>query len=658
MGGGALAKRRRAEAQEAGRRLGVVYDVMDNHDGELMPTLENRLAVIRKIREWNADVVLAPRPNDYHPDHRYTGVLLQDTAYMVVVPNVTPDTPPLKKNPVYLYFSDRFQKPEPFRPDISVIIDAAAAQKVDALDAHVSQMYEWLPWVDGQLAEVPADPAKRKAWLAQTRGGRIAPDVRKNLEKWYGAAKAGAAQHVESFEIAEYGKQPNDAEIRRLFPVIQSRVEFASLPSVDELLRECGSGYPHALAVAEIRAVLDEARKAIRAGSSTPGDLAPKVRERLTRWTQPTLRPVINGTGVVLHTNLGRAPLELDPISGYLNLEYDLATGKRGKRDSHFVPLLEKLLSAPAIAVNNNAAATYLVLNEFAAGGEVIVSRGELIEIGDGFRIPEIMERSGAILREVGTTNKTNLDDYRRAISERTRMILRVHPSNFHISGFTAKPTLRELASLGVPVYEDLGSGCLVDLREAGVTEPLVGESLQAGIDLVSFSCDKLLGGPQTGIIAGKKDLVERVRRNPMYRAFRPDKLIVQALAATLRNLLLERYDAIPALRMIRMPLSEIGARAEALAARIPGARVMEGESVIGGGSTPDQSLPTWLVAIACDSPNARERRLRQGDPPVIVRIERDQLLIDLRTVLPAEEPALAAALLEALDLPAPAGLD
>lgn len=221
MGGGALAKRRRAEAQEAGRRLGVVYDVMDNHDGELMPTLENRLAVIRKIREWNADVVLAPRPNDYHPDHRYTGVLLQDTAYMVVVPNVTPDTPPLKKNPLYLYFSDRFQKPEPFRPDISVIIDAAAGQKLDALDAHVSQMYEWLPWVDGQLAEVPADPVQRKTWLKQTRTARIAPEVRKNLEKWYGAAKAAAAQQVESFEIAEYGKQPSEAEIRRLFPVIQ-----------------------------------------------------------------------------------------------------------------------------------------------------------------------------------------------------------------------------------------------------------------------------------------------------------------------------------------------------------------------------------------------------------------------------------------------------
>lgn len=425
-------------------------------------------------------------------------------------------------------------------------------------------------------------------------------------------------------------------------------MQLSDLPAVDQLLRECGSGYPHALATSEIRAALDEARKAIRAGQS-PGDLPARVRERLARWTRPTLRRVINATGVVLHTNLGRAPMHASPVHGYQNLEYDLATGKRGKRDSHFVPLLEKLLGAPAIAVNNNAAATYLVLNEFAAGGEVLVSRGELIEIGDGFRIPEIMERSGAILREVGTTNKTNLEDYRRAITERTRMILRVHPSNFHISGFTAKPTLRELASLGVPVYEDLGSGCLVDLRAAGVTEPLVGESLEAGIDLVSFSCDKLLGGPQTGIIAGKREMVERVRRNPMYRAFRPDKLIVQALAGTLRDLLLERYDAIPALGMIRMPLSEIERRAGSLAARIPGAQVIAGESVIGGGSTPDQALPTWLVALACESPNACERRLRQGDPPVIARIERDQLLLDPRTVFPAEEDELITAVLAAL---------
>ena len=401
--------------------------------------------------------------------------------------------------------------------------------------------------------------------------------------------------------------------------------------------------------VTEARAVLARARAAIQRGE-TVGDIPAAVGKALARWSAPTLRPVINATGVVLHTNLGRAPLGLlDPIAGYSNLEYDLETGKRGKRDAHFVPLLERLLGTAAIAVNNNAAATFLVLNEFAAGAEVIVSRGELIEIGDGFRIPDIMERSGAVLREVGTTNKTSLEDYRRAITERTRMILRVHPSNFHISGFTAKPTLKELVSLDVPVYEDLGSGCLVDLRSAGVKEPLVQESLDAGVQLVSFSCDKLLGGPQTGIIAGEAEMVERVRRNPMYRAFRPDKLIVQALETTLRRLLLEQYDEVPTLRMIRMSAATLRARAEAFAARVAGAVVKEAVSVIGGGSTPDQALPTWVVV--CPG-NARrlEKWLRAGDPPIVARIENDELLIDLRTVTEGEEVLLVRALVDGGD--------
>jgi LmbE family N-acetylglucosaminyl deacetylase len=218
MGGGALAKRRRAEAQEAGRRLGIEYEVMDNHDGELMPTLNIRLDIIRRIRQWNADVVIAPRPNDYHPDHRYTGILLQDTAYMVVVPNIAPDTPPLKKNPVYLYFQDRFTRPQPFRPDIAIDITSTFEKKIDALDAHESQVYEWLPWVDGRLDQVPEDKTARRAWLAKQRARAITPSVQTALTRWYGAAKI---QHAEAFEIAEYGKQPDEAEIRSLFPMLK-----------------------------------------------------------------------------------------------------------------------------------------------------------------------------------------------------------------------------------------------------------------------------------------------------------------------------------------------------------------------------------------------------------------------------------------------------
>lgn len=219
-GGGALAKRRRAEAQESGRRLGIQYDVLDNHDGELLPTLDVRQQVIRKIREWKADIVLAPRPNDYHPDHRYTGVLVQDAAYMVVVPNVTPDTPPLKDNPTFLYFEDGFQRPNPFRPDVAIAIDDVWEKKVAALDAHVSQVYEWLPWVDHKLEEVPKDVAARKEWLAKTRSRTISPAIRAVLEKWYGPERAKSIKHVEAFEVCEYGRRPTEQDLKRLFPML------------------------------------------------------------------------------------------------------------------------------------------------------------------------------------------------------------------------------------------------------------------------------------------------------------------------------------------------------------------------------------------------------------------------------------------------------
>ncbi len=428
------------------------------------------------------------------------------------------------------------------------------------------------------------------------------------------------------------------------------------LPSVDELLGRLAldGAYPRALILAEVRRALEDARQRIRAGGEPP-DLDARVRLALERLVAPSLRRVINATGVVLHTNLGRAPLDSQTtIAGYSNLEYDLVSGKRGKRDDHTGRLLLALLGAPAIVVNNNAAAVYLALHTLAARREVIVSRGELVEIGDGFRIPEIMRHSGAILREVGATNRTKIEDYRDAINERTSLLLRVHPSNFRITGFTERPALSELSALGrekgIPVYEDLGSGCVTDLRGSGIDEPLVTESLRDGADLVSISGDKLLGGPQAGILAGKQELITTLRRNSMFRALRVDKVICQVLEGSLRNLLFERWDRVPALRMIRLGAEEIRARAEALAQALRGmtARVIEGESVIGGGSTPEQTLPTCLIAIESPRVTALEKRLRAGDPPVIARIEDGRLLVDLRTVFPEEEPDLIKALLAA----------
>ena len=428
-----------------------------------------------------------------------------------------------------------------------------------------------------------------------------------------------------------------------------------ALPAVHEVLDRlavAAGRYPHALLVAEIRGAIEEMRAEILGGQANGIGAEERIAQRLAALERPSLRRVINATGVVLHTNLGRAPLGLrSPLPGYSNLEYDLAAGRRGKRDTHTADLFQRLLGAPAIAVNNNAAAVFLALQELASDGEVVVSRGELIEIGDGFRIPDIMARSGATLREVGTTNRTQIADYRAAINERTRLLLRVHPSNFRISGFTSRVELRELTALGrergLPVYEDLGSGCLVDLRPFGIDEPLVGDSLRAGADLVSFSGDKLLGGPQAGILAGKAEIVARLRRNPLFRALRLDKLMYQVLENTLRNLLLERWDRVPALAMIRQTADEIRARAEKLMARMPEVRaeVVAGNSVIGGGSTPEQAIPTWLIAIACPDVGAAETRLRAGYPPVVARIEANRLMLDLRTVLPEEEEELLAAL-------------
>ena len=425
---------------------------------------------------------------------------------------------------------------------------------------------------------------------------------------------------------------------------------FRSLPSVHQVLRQLKdvNGLPQSVISDEVRSVLEERRRAIAAGkpiSETP--VAEEVAGRLHDLLAPSLRPVINATGVILHTNLGRAPLAPVPATRYSNLEYDLKTGKRGKRDAHTALLFEQLLEKPAIVVNNNAAAVFLVLHELAAGCEVIVSRGELIEIGDGFRIPEIMTRSGAILREVGTTNRTRIEDYREAINGRTRLILRVHPSNFHMSGFTARPELQDLAHLGketgIPIYEDLGSGCLVDLRHAGIQEPVVSDSIKAGVNILSFSGDKLLGGPQSGIISGDAELITRVRRNPLYRALRVDKLIIQSLETTLRETLKQNWSAIPTLRMILAKEEEIRERGERIAARLHGipASVQSSASPIGGGSTPDQMLPTWTVELTVKNAHEFEIRLRSAPVPVIARIERGKIILDMRTVADSEEEVL-----------------
>jgi L-seryl-tRNA(Ser) seleniumtransferase len=442
------------------------------------------------------------------------------------------------------------------------------------------------------------------------------------------------------------------------------------IPSVDELLsrpevRALEPSAGRALLLEAARGVLRGLRERLAAGEE-PGwtaagpehEIVQEVVRQVGAALAPSLLPVINATGVVLHTNLGRAPLASEAVERvaevagrYSNLEYDLAEGQRGKRDQHTSDLIARLVgSEAALVVNNNAAAVFLALNTLTEGGEVVVSRGELIEIGGSFRIPDICAKSGALLREVGTTNRTRLADYAAAISERTRLLLRVHPSNFRIVGFTERPKLAELVELGrrhkLPVMEDLGSGCLVDLEAHGLqNEPPVGKSLEAGVTIVTFSGDKLLGGPQAGIIVGAREPLERIRKNPLFRALRVDKMTIAALEATARLYLSGKLDRVPALAMIRASAESIGARAAGLRERLaalPGltAQLETGESVAGGGSTPGQSLATTLVAVRHARQSARElaERLRRNRPPVIARVERDRVLLDLRTVLDSIE--------------------
>jgi L-seryl-tRNA(Ser) seleniumtransferase len=469
---------------------------------------------------------------------------------------------------------------------------------------------------------------------------------------------------------------------------------YRKLPSVDELQRSrelvaLASKEGQAVVTDAARAVLASLREEIAAGrldangldqalSGLDDAVARQVRQAL----KYSLRAVINATGVILHTNLGRAPLpasaleHIREIAGnYSNLELDLETGERGKRDVHVDRLFRKLLvehvgarvdaGVPArvaeptistIVVNNNAAAVLLALNTLAENGEVIVSRGELVEIGGSFRIPEVMSKSNAILREVGTTNRTCIGDYERAINEKTRLLLRVHRSNFQITGFTEQPQIEELVTLArqhnIPLLEDLGSGALFDLRSVGVNgEPSVLDSLRQGVDVVTYSGDKLLGGPQAGMLSGRSDLIARMRSNSLFRALRVDKLTYAALEATLLAYVKGEHDAIPVLRMMRLSKEEIGKRSEAVAERIHSpallAELIDGESVIGGGAAPSAVLPTRLLAITCKGMSADElsARLRASDAPIIARVEEGRVRLDLRTVFPEQDDAVVQAL-------------
>jgi L-seryl-tRNA(Ser) seleniumtransferase len=463
---------------------------------------------------------------------------------------------------------------------------------------------------------------------------------------------------------------------------------FRKLPSVDDVMRvsavrTLAASYGHDSAADATRAVLSRLRQEITSGLLNANalelalsGLAGAVENQLRRALGYSLRPVINATGVILHTNLGRAPLSdatiehiRETAASYSNLEFDLGAGARGKRDIHVDRLFRRLLGEesgdakspkPAaistIVVNNNAAAVLLALNTVAEGGEVIVSRGELVEIGGSFRIPDVMVKSSAILREVGTTNRTRTGDYERAITERTRLLLRVHRSNFEITGFTEQASTAELVALarkrGIPLMEDLGSGALFDLRSIGISgEPGVLDSLRSGVDIVTYSGDKLLGGPQAGLISGNSGLVARMRSNSLFRALRVDKLIYAALEATLLAYVQRDHDAIPTLRMMRLSKDDISSRAEALAARVASPRlkveIVDGESILGGGAAPSSVLPTRLLALTCEGLSADEfaSHLRGSEPPIIARVEEGRVLLDLRTVFAGQDAVVVAAL-------------
>jgi L-seryl-tRNA(Ser) seleniumtransferase len=443
-----------------------------------------------------------------------------------------------------------------------------------------------------------------------------------------------------------------------------------TLPAVDQILRlpvaaKWIEEYGRPLVLEALRASLDEAREQYPRTQHVPDETAllASAQRQLQAWTTPTLLPVINASGVVLHTNLGRAPLSAAALQaaqavslGYSNLEYDLDKGQRGSRLTHAEALLQRLCGVEAaLVVNNNAAALLLALTALARRRAAVIARSQLVEIGGGFRVPDVMKQSGARLVEVGATNRVHLSDYEAALEEKPALFLRAHRSNFRISGFTSEPELAEIAALahqaGIPLVDDLGSGALLDTRRFGLGhEPMVQESLAAGADLVCFSGDKLLGGPQAGIIVGRSALVDRLKKHPLARAVRADKLCLAALSATLLHYIKDEAEGeIPIWRMIATSLEEIERRAHAWATSLGQGQVIPGESTVGGGSLPGETLPTWLLALDVTSPNRILRRLRQARIPVIVRTQDERMLLDPRTVLETQEETLLAELQEVL---------
>jgi L-seryl-tRNA(Ser) seleniumtransferase len=455
---------------------------------------------------------------------------------------------------------------------------------------------------------------------------------------------------------------------------MKNQEELRKLPSVDRLLQNesvaaLAAQWGHELTVDAAREALDAARTEMLEGSACPSahELADDVGRRLGSRLRPTLLPAINATGVIVHTNLGRAPLSaearaaMDAVAtGYSNLEFDLEAGRRGSRYVHAEETLCRLTGAEAaLVVNNNAAALLLMLMTFARDREVIISRGQLVEIGGGFRIPDVMRQSGASLVEVGTTNRTYSRDYEAAITPATAAIMRVHRSNFRLTGFVHEPSLREMVGLAeardLLLLDDLGSGTLLDTEPYGlVHEPTIQESVEAGVSLVSCSGDKLLGGPQAGIILGRAVLIAELKRFPLTRALRVDKTTLAALQATLRHYLLgEAADSVPVWRMIGQDERTLRRRARAWVRKLGGmgvnADVVPGRSAVGGGSLPGETLPTYLVALATDSPDSVAARLRRGEPPVITRIEDNRLVLDPRTVLVEQDAKLLESVVTAV---------